>query len=120
MTREEAKAYFEECNDGIITASKDENVYDYEKQEIMSVFMRRTYEANAWAISALFADVRPNIHGHWVEHKVGYIFKQIYFSCSVCGNTLDPHGLNCGRGDANFCPNCGAIMDEEPKGENDE
>ena len=56
------------------------------------------------------ADVRPNIHGHWVEHKVGYIFKQIYFSCSVCGNTLDPHGLNCGRGDANFCPNCGADM----------
>lgn len=31
--------------------------------------------------------------------------------CSVCGNTLDMGGVNAGRGDANFCPNCGARMD---------
>lgn len=55
MTNEEAKAYFEKCNEGIIAASKDENVYDYEKKEIMNVFMKRTYEANVWAVKALSA-----------------------------------------------------------------
>ena len=55
MTREEAKAYFEECNNAIITISKDENIYDYQKQRTLDVSMRKTYEANAWAISALSA-----------------------------------------------------------------
>ena len=32
--------------------------------------------------------------------------------CSVCNNTLDMYGVNAGRGDANFCPNCGADMRE--------
>ena len=32
--------------------------------------------------------------------------------CSECGNTLDMHGVNAGRGDANFCPNCGTKMDK--------
>lgn len=31
--------------------------------------------------------------------------------CSVCNNTLDMYGVNAGRGDANFCPNCGAEME---------
>ena len=30
--------------------------------------------------------------------------------CSVCGRTLDMHGVNAGRGDANFCPSCGSDM----------
>lgn len=30
--------------------------------------------------------------------------------CSKCGNTLDMDGVNAGRGDANFCPNCGKKM----------
>ena len=30
--------------------------------------------------------------------------------CSVCFNTLSLSGVNAGRGDANFCPNCGADM----------
>jgi len=35
---------------------------------------------------------------------------KIIYRCSECGNYLDFSGLNAGRGDANFCPNCGADM----------
>lgn len=38
--------------------------------------------------------------GHWGRH----------YRCDQCGNTLDFDGVNAGRGDANFCPNCGAEM----------
>lgn len=93
MTREEAKAYFEECNENLITTSKDENVYDYEKQEIMGVSMRETYEANIWAISALSEN-----KGEWKEE-----FKGGRKLCSNCGI------FNFSKY-KNFCPNCGADM----------
>ena len=50
------------------------------------------------------ADVRPNIHGHWIE-KEGSIYV-----CSECeGAELF---------EAKFCHTCGAIMDgKEEKGE---
>ena len=53
MTKEEAIAYFTKCNEDIISVCKDENVYNYEKQEIEAVYPRRTFEANCMAISAL-------------------------------------------------------------------
>ena len=31
--------------------------------------------------------------------------------CDQCGNILDFDGVNAGRGDANFCPNCGTKME---------
>ena len=51
-------------------------------------------------------EVEPVKHGHWIKvdkHTV---------KCSECGNYLDMCGVNAGRGDANYCPNCGAKMDE--------
>ena len=33
--------------------------------------------------------------------------------CSECGYMLDFEGCNAGRGDANFCPNCGADMRDD-------
>ena len=63
------------------------------------------------------ADVRPVMHGKWKQtggkysrHKT--IDRRI-LACSVCGNFLCMEGVNAGRGDANFCPNCGADMREE-------
>lgn len=41
------------------------------------------------------------LSGRWFHNDV---------QCSECGNTLDMNGVNAGRGDANFCPNCGADM----------
>lgn len=42
--------------------------------------------------------------GKWIETG-----KKIY-KCSECGNYLDFSGVNAGRGNANFCPECGADM----------
>lgn len=51
------------------------------------------------------ADVAPVKHGHWIEFQGGFFTK--HMRCSVC---LDPNGVNAGRGDMNYCPNCGADM----------
>lgn len=32
--------------------------------------------------------------------------------CPLCHRYLDLRGVNAGRGDANYCPNCGAKMKE--------
>ena len=53
MTREEAIIYFKQCNSRIVSVCKDENEYDYEKQEIISDCARETYEANRLALEAL-------------------------------------------------------------------
>lgn len=53
MTKEEARAYFIDSNEKIISAAKDENSYNYETQQIEDVFMRRTFEANELVIKAL-------------------------------------------------------------------
>ena len=53
------------------------------------------------------ADVVPVVHGRW--KKIGE-WGRVY-RCNQCGNFLDFDGVNAGRGDANFCPNCGARMD---------
>lgn len=44
--------------------------------------------------------------GEWIKEH-GSIYK-----CSNCGNFLDFDGVNAGRGDANYCPNCGAKMED--------
>lgn len=45
---------------------------------------------------------------YWIRLKQ---FLQPYtYKCSNCHNTLDFNGVNAGRGEANYCPNCGAII----------
>lgn len=48
--------------------------------------------------------------GKWIVESDGFIFKRQWGICSECGHTLDFAGLNAGRGNANYCPNCGAYM----------
>ena len=43
--------------------------------------------------------------GKWIDTTWKHTYK-----CSECGNCLEFHGVNAGRGDANFCPNCGVDM----------
>lgn len=61
------------------------------------------------------ADVSPVSHGHWKEEE-GWSPDDYYYTCSVCGEdyvTID------GRTpDYNFCPHCGAKMDEKEREEN--
>ena len=53
MTNEEARIYFIDSNERIISIAKDENGYNYETQQIEDVFMRRDFEAKELAIKAL-------------------------------------------------------------------
>jgi len=50
--------------------------------------------------------IDPVKHGRWIEHKGGddYIGYPIY-ECSECG-------YDAGETATNYCPNCGARMDE--------
>lgn len=59
----------------------------------------------------------PRKKGKWVKHSYGLILKSRWGECSVCGNILDFAGVNAGRGDANYCPNCGADMREGEESE---
>lgn len=66
------------------------------------------------------ADVEPKRKtGRWsvIEGKIRRDIDKRIVKCKLCGNYLSMEGVNCGRGDANYCPNCGAKMDM--KGEDD-
>lgn len=57
--------------------------------------------------SAHAVDAVPVRHGKWVYHDDDVM---PWNSCSLCGcSAFDLHG-------ANYCPNCGARMDEEVSG----
>jgi hypothetical protein len=50
--------------------------------------------------------------GKWIPIQRTFFSKKVVqVKCSECGNLLDLIGVNCGRGDANYCPNCGAKME---------
>lgn len=72
------------------------------------------YEVAWGVVSDALRDLPPvtptERTGEWIKKSDGIIFKREWGICSECGNTLDFAGLNAGRGDANFCPNCGAKM----------
>ena len=52
------------------------------------------------------ADVAPVRHGRWIEQEK-YTFGTMY-DCSICDNRILDNGHSW-----NYCPNCGATMDEE-------
>lgn len=55
--------------------------------------------------------IAPEVrNGRWIALE-GWFNKSIV-KCSVCGNTLNMDGVNAGRGDANYCPNCGSMNSE--------
>ena len=54
----------------------------------------------------IIADVAPVRHGQWIEQEK-YTFGTFY-DCSICDNRILDNGHSW-----NYCPNCGAKMDEE-------
>ena len=56
-------------------------------------------------------EAKPVKHGRWIPLS-GWCNRD-FVKCSECGNTLDMNGVNAGRGDANFCPNCGSKNKED-------
>ena len=57
------------------------------------------------------ADVAPVVHGRWIEHQK-YTFGVMY-DCSICDNLILDNGHSW-----NYCPICGAKMDECNEPEN--
>lgn len=61
------------------------------------------------------ANVKPVVRGKWelIERRI--ISKVQIWKCPNCGNILEVREttFNAGRGDCNYCPNCGADMREE-------
>ena len=58
-------------------------------------------------------DVRPVVHGHWIHPSINNEInnKAIFSDCSVCGYSVAVIDAR------NYCPNCGAIMDEKEEEE---
>lgn len=60
--------------------------------------------------SAPIEDVVPVVHAHFVDTYGHYLF-----ACSACGHEFDDRLLLLDRCNIfpNYCPNCGAKMDEK-------
>ena len=59
-------------------------------------------------LKATAADVVPVVHAYWIRQKENHEFKEALMNCSACG-----YPVSRWTGNTNFCPNCGAKMDEE-------
>lgn len=104
-------------------------LYEYEDKTESQFAESEELDLSEWMLHRIFVQNMNDIDrqtilelrsaGSW---KKGYweTLHKTRFShvvrCSVCGRTLDMHGVNAGRGDANFCPNCGADMRGETDG----
>lgn len=63
-----------------------------------------------WLNKAPAADVRPVVPGKWERMFDNDVFGDIHCKCSACGEDWW-QGPGWFR-NANFCPNCGAMMEE--------
>ena len=85
--------------------------------EVMKLIPTEEYNARIAIAYAPTVDAVEVKHGHWISASQTkfekLFFPQRVFKCSVCHNYLDFDGVNAGRGSANYCPHCGAKMDEE-------
>ena len=108
MTNEDAINTLNEMWERLFAEMRGWIFEDLKKEGKLDTFK----EAHNMAIKSLEQEPKT---GHWINAKVGKLFPSNDFKCSKCGNILDFDGVNCGRGDANFCPNCGVKMESEGK-----
>ena len=68
------------------------------------------YEGDYWAVSIVQIHNAPTIEprkkGMWIEHNPHKWGLGIVFECSECGEKIDCEP-------SNFCPNCGAEMEDK-------
>ena len=72
-----------------------------------------SYEAKYAIEETPTADVRENVHGKWV--RIDGMAPPEYhnhYECSLCGWHLGHHDKT-SEIELKFCPNCGAVMDQE-------
>lgn len=82
---------------------------EYFEKEILKTWVKEFITTNPLFLKALdytpSADVEPVRHGHWTETVIPGEVPDYDCVCSLCGKSGLPI--------YNFCPNCGAKMDEE-------
>lgn len=77
-------------------------------------YRQRDREVREAIINSPSADVRPNIHGHWIDNGVinkwnGFEKKEIHeYQCSEC--ELKIYATELEIVESNFCTSCGADM----------
>lgn len=52
-------------------------------------------------------EFRPVVHAHWIEHFEDF-GESFFVECSACHSSKNVD-------ESKFCPDCGAVMDEEVK-----
>ena len=88
-------------------------------EDVLAIIDKRTVKGKLQVAREVLKlpTIEPRKKGKWIYlDKDKRFFHPHIVKCSVCDNTLDMYGVNAGRGDANFCPNCGAEMLTEDKG----
>ena len=74
----------------------------------------RSYYGDAWRDAQKAIDDAPTVdpvkHGHWIEvQRIHEKDHTAICECSLCGDTVWVYD---GQRAWNYCPNCGAKMDE--------
>lgn len=71
-----------------------------------------------WLADLPTADVRPIVHGKWIEHRAQYgNVIWVKWRCSICGYRRESsplHRIAAKKPDASYCEICGADMREKP------
>ena len=82
-----------------------------DREKLLKTIPSEEMVARMAVMSAPPVDAIPVRHGRWIYlDKDNKFFKKHIVKCSLCNNSLDLYAVNGGRGDANYCPNCGAKM----------
>ena len=87
-----------------------------ELEKELEIWTARSFEGKIGSMALTNLNLRIEIskleaqmpkRGEWIridKHTV---------QCSLCHRYLDLRGVNAGRGDANYCPSCGAKMEAQ-------
>ena len=67
----------------------------------------RSMEQTVFKLNKVIADAEPVRHGHWISHDYDFAPAESTQECSVCHKEQPIYMV-----DNNYCPFCGAKMDE--------
>jgi len=90
-----------------------------DRQKALELFRERRTSVTMSGAKAMYneavkalEELEERGEGKWIQYDKRFPWRHLY-KCSECGNYLDFSGVNGGRGEANYCPNCGAKMRED-------
>lgn len=84
---------------------------EYVEKSVVEEYLKRAIfgadrKIDKWVDQMPAADVRENVHGHWIQHEDD--LNGDYWECSACHDEYNVYG---GAMCYAYCPTCGAQMD---------